>query len=125
MIKCNEVPLTIRLTQIIRILPAYICILFLLFPGDPVLPGVEWQPENSSLYLHPGATEPSHLRDELQTVCAAGGRGRTDLSAQQHIRGGEFVEALHAHRKTDALFIGCGHNKTAEDNFNSRWPGTY
>lgn len=63
-----------------------------IFPGDPVLPGVEWQSENPSLYLHPGETELSHHRDQLQAVCAAGGRRRTDLSAQQHFGGGEFGE---------------------------------
>lgn len=60
--------------------------------GDPILPGVERQSENSSLYLHPGETEPSHHRHQLQAVCTAGRRRRTDLSAQQHIRGGKLVE---------------------------------
>lgn len=60
--------------------------------GDPVLPGLEWQSENSSLYLHPGEIKSSHHRNQLQTVCTAGRRRRTDLSAQQHIGGGKLVE---------------------------------
>lgn len=64
-------------------------ILFVLLVGDPILPGVERQSENSSLHLHPGENERSHHRDQLQTVCAAGGRRGTDLSTQQHPGGGE------------------------------------
>lgn len=61
----------------------------MLLVGDPILPGVERQSENSSLHLHPGENERSHHRDQLQTVCAAGGRRGTDLSTQQHPGGGE------------------------------------
>lgn len=74
-------------TRQITCLKTYI--LFVLLVGDPILPGVERQSENSSLHLHPGENERSHHRDQLQTVCAAGGRRGTDLSTQQHPGGGE------------------------------------
>lgn len=80
---------------------------FCAFLGDSVLPGVEWQSENSSLHLHPGEIELSHHRDQLQTVCAAGGRRRTDLSAQQHTGGGTFaVIHMPTAQHADMLFIG-------------------
>lgn len=75
------------------------------FLGDPILPGVEWQSEKSSLYLYPGETELSHYRDQLQTVCTAGGRRRADLSAQQHIGGGKLIEILvHAAKQTYTVY---------------------
>lgn len=89
----------------------------MIFLGDPILPGVEQQSENSSLYLHPGETELSHHRDQLQTVCTAGGRRRTDLSTQQHIGGGICLE-IHLHYRLSAEQL----RKTTEDN--SHWPST-
>lgn len=79
------------------------CVLFFFFLGDPILPGVEWQSENSSLHLHSGENELSHHRCQLQTVCATGGRRGADLSAQQHAGGGELAQI---HMCTEALFTG-------------------
>lgn len=86
-----EVTSTHQLTCL-KICFAKMCLLCVHFSGDPILSGVEWQSEKSSLYLYPRATEFRHHRDQLQTVCTAGGRRGADLSAQQHTGGGKLVE---------------------------------
>lgn len=86
------------------------------FVGDPILPGVEWQSENAPLHLHAGENELSHHGDQLQTVCAAGGRRGADLSAQQHAGGGEFAEI---HKRAATLTRWLLAEKTTEDNFSA------